>query len=503
MPHSGAIPPIPPSPASQLMGDFTAGLSLTSPTAERFHLARVRSEASVPHLQMPAGGLAERRDSCGQKRRYQAPADSLTRTRTLASLTNQQLPPPEDLFAKPAPRAAKCGSPKEGTFAPPPSDGAAGFAIARRRVSAGRSRQPPPPSPIAQSPVNPAPPLVVCSPIEPAPATAAENKDKENVDPEYSVRQLSFDDPAPRSPRSPSATFNGSFSRGSHSGRFSVDGGLPALQMSSSPVLRPRGSRSKMPRLSDMDAQSGPEPMATEALATARSVPAYLGRPPLPVPVPCPSPDADRMELAAVNVTSTSISSMDVSMTSADGCPFEVASVLPTVQSSENPDVRCISIDTLAHLIENPLEHTKVHVVDCRYPYEFEGGHIVGAKNYWLPSDMEEQLFQQPPDQTGTETCIWIFHCEFSSKRAPHMWRHIRKLDRRVNTYPNLCYPQIFVVEGGYARFFARYRRLCTPPEYVPMNVDGQLDRLKQHKSELKKAYSRSQTNYLTRSASM
>lgn len=50
-------------------------------------------------------------------------------------------------------------------------------------------------------------------------------------------------------------------------------------------------------------------------------------------------------------------------------------------------------------------------------PDEFEGGHIRGAENFMDPFDVQHYLF--PPDTDKKQ--VFIFHCEFSSKRAPKM----------------------------------------------------------------------------------
>lgn len=61
-------------------------------------------------------------------------------------------------------------------------------------------------------------------------------------------------------------------------------------------------------------------------------------------------------------------------------------------------------------------------IIDCRYPYEYAGGHIRGAENIWRQEDLLEKFFSehlQYPQEEVRE--IFIFHCEFSSKRGPKM----------------------------------------------------------------------------------
>lgn len=61
-------------------------------------------------------------------------------------------------------------------------------------------------------------------------------------------------------------------------------------------------------------------------------------------------------------------------------------------------------------------EISEYQIVDCRYPYEFEGGHIQGATNIYTEEGISE-LVQRPASQPT----VLIFHCEFSSERGPKM----------------------------------------------------------------------------------
>ena len=56
-------------------------------------------------------------------------------------------------------------------------------------------------------------------------------------------------------------------------------------------------------------------------------------------------------------------------------------------------------------------------ILDCRYPYEYNGGHIQGAKNTYTKEDIDSILNLPEKDRPT----ILIFHCEFSSQRAPRL----------------------------------------------------------------------------------
>ena len=56
-------------------------------------------------------------------------------------------------------------------------------------------------------------------------------------------------------------------------------------------------------------------------------------------------------------------------------------------------------------------------IIDCRFEYEYEGGHIEGAINVNDKERLATQLFESPPP----ENSVLIFHCEYSAHRAPIM----------------------------------------------------------------------------------
>ena len=60
-------------------------------------------------------------------------------------------------------------------------------------------------------------------------------------------------------------------------------------------------------------------------------------------------------------------------------------------------------------------------IIDCRYPYEFEGGHVRGAVNIWDREELKETYFLAPRHPEEGQRSVIVFHCEFSSKRGPDM----------------------------------------------------------------------------------
>ncbi|KAJ7326607.1 hypothetical protein JRQ81_016366 [Phrynocephalus forsythii] len=151
---------------------------------------------------------------------------------------------------------------------------------------------------------------------------------------------------------------------------------------------------------------------------------------------------------------------------------FSKAYVLQTVEG-KHQDLKYISPEMMvavlngqfSNLIENCV------IVDCRYPYEYEGGHIKGAINLPLEKDVEDFLLKKPiVPFDSTKRVIVIFHCEFSSERGPRMCRFVREKDRACNDYPSLHYPELYVLKGGYKEFFPQYQVHCEPQNYRPMH---------------------------------
>ncbi|KAF2455336.1 hypothetical protein BDY21DRAFT_289684 [Lineolata rhizophorae] len=105
-------------------------------------------------------------------------------------------------------------------------------------------------------------------------------------------------------------------------------------------------------------------------------------------------------------------------------------------------------------------------VVDCRFEYEYDGGHIQGAVNFNDKEALAKHLFTQSVAKT-----LLVFHCEYSAHRAPMMAKFVRQRDRALNDhqYPKLTYPEVYILDGGYSAFFGQHRMRCFPQNYVEM----------------------------------
>ncbi|XP_017024083.1 cdc25-like protein phosphatase twine [Drosophila kikkawai] len=138
-------------------------------------------------------------------------------------------------------------------------------------------------------------------------------------------------------------------------------------------------------------------------------------------------------------------------------------------------DLKTISGETLARLIQGEFVEQlgtggDYQIIDCRYPYEFLGGHIRGSRNLYTRGQIQD-AFPSLTHKDGEQRRIYVFHCEFSSERAPKLLRFLRNNDRshHASTYPTLDYPELYLLHNGYKEFYGSHADLCEPRQYVPM----------------------------------
>lgn len=130
-----------------------------------------------------------------------------------------------------------------------------------------------------------------------------------------------------------------------------------------------------------------------------------------------------------------------------------------------------ITKETMVNILDGNYNslYEKLVIVDCRFEYEYEGGHIEGAVNFNDKEQLSSQLFDVEP----TSKALLVFHCEYSAHRAPLMAKFIRNKDRTVNAdrYPSLTYPETYILDGGYSTFFKDHQNRCYPQNYVEMDA--------------------------------
>eukprot|EP00053_Salpingoeca_punica_P012816 m.115192 g.115192 ORF g.115192 m.115192 type:complete len:517 (-) comp16046_c1_seq2:1432-2982(-) len=151
---------------------------------------------------------------------------------------------------------------------------------------------------------------------------------------------------------------------------------------------------------------------------------------------------------------------------------------LPTVpcDNPKAPEGRFITPETLIRLMHGQFRNKfdDFVIVDCRFPYEYEAGHINHSRSYncWRHEFVEFTFLQNPViDLSRGERTAIIFHCEFSSVRAPTLFQHLRSLDRTICLDINrLIFPEMYILQGGYKAFFDAHTNMCVPRFYRTMD---------------------------------
>ncbi|EHY65024.1 hypothetical protein NERG_02080 [Nematocida ausubeli] len=123
-----------------------------------------------------------------------------------------------------------------------------------------------------------------------------------------------------------------------------------------------------------------------------------------------------------------------------------------------------VSAETVASLINT----AGVILIDCRFEYEYTGGHIKTAVNITTQNEMKK-FFNGMVASRKDSSLIIILYCEYSSVRAPRLAISLRNEDRLTSTYPHLRFPNVYVMSGGYRDFYRSYSEHCVPCSYIPM----------------------------------
>ena len=87
--------------------------------------------------------------------------------------------------------------------------------------------------------------------------------------------------------------------------------------------------------------------------------------------------------------------------------------------TSEEESLPRIAKETMIDVLDGKYRqhYNEAIVVDCRFEYEYSGGHIEGAVNVNSKEELAAKLFGTPL----SEKTLLIFHCEYSAHRAPLM----------------------------------------------------------------------------------
>lgn len=169
--------------------------------------------------------------------------------------------------------------------------------------------------------------------------------------------------------------------------------------------------------------------------------------------------------------------------------------VLPIVDRMCNS----ISTGTLCDLLDGKFSQhfDEIMVLDCRFPYEYEGGHVRRAISLQLND--AKQFFNNRVAKTQgaseNRTCI-VIHCEYSQQRGPEMYGHaacgprsaasrlpgrrerfkrLRNTDREYHReqFGMLSLPEMYLLQGGYAKFYELHKARCPSCARAPVARRG------------------------------
>lgn len=173
---------------------------------------------------------------------------------------------------------------------------------------------------------------------------------------------------------------------------------------------------------------------------------------------------------------------------------------------NESDNFPRISSTTLNELLYKELykpHYSSCCIIDCRFEYEYKGGHIYNAWNLSSKDSLEWNLLNETSlTNLNNNNTLLIFHCEFSLYRSPIMAAHLRNCDRILNyeNYPFLNYPDILLLDGGYNDFFEKYPLSCFPVNRVAMDSQENLANrdmeMNKFRNESKKVTSRNNSLY-------
>jgi hypothetical protein len=148
----------------------------------------------------------------------------------------------------------------------------------------------------------------------------------------------------------------------------------------------------------------------------------------------------------------------------------EAAPTLPVMQCEFPPQISGATLSALmCGDLANPFDD--IILVDCRYSYEFAAGHIAGAVNLTIFKQMETLFFTK----LGKRICF-IFYCELSVNRSRKWTELFRSFDRSMpgTIWPDLHFPEIYLLEGGYRKFYEAYSETeLIVGGYCPMTDDA------------------------------
>ncbi|CAB1344354.1 unnamed protein product [Coregonus sp. 'balchen'] len=164
--------------------------------------------------------------------------------------------------------------------------------------------------------------------------------------------------------------------------------------------------------------------------------------------------------------------------------------LLLPVERVDHQDLHCISAQTVASLLRGQYSGAVEHflIIDCRYPYEYHGGHIKGADNLHTEAQIQGALLQLPAlyqlSSWGRAPTSPPGQAPDTGVSGSSMGGVLQRFGSQSHspgsgtTPPGQGSPLegssprkliLYLLEGGYRYFYSCYPDLCEPRGYVPM----------------------------------
>jgi len=152
--------------------------------------------------------------------------------------------------------------------------------------------------------------------------------------------------------------------------------------------------------------------------------------------------------------------------------------VIPGINGHSNKHIR-ISAETTFDFITGKIKLPpgfKLLIWDARFIYEYEGGHIRGARRFEVKnirSQLEEIVRNA---RAQNEKYYVICYCQFSSSRAPKLRDILFSAETDIMLSERKGVQlfseedsrfRVFIVDGGYDQFFSKFPDLCEPRGYT------------------------------------
>ncbi|XBW37188.1 hypothetical protein QEN19_002767 [Hanseniaspora menglaensis] len=151
---------------------------------------------------------------------------------------------------------------------------------------------------------------------------------------------------------------------------------------------------------------------------------------------------------------------------------------LPTVQDKfkyNSDGITLIDGDFLKNMIyeKKHASFNDLLIIDCRFPKEYEQGHIKNSINVFdfdTLVDILKKMIATVAKSDLIQNKI-VLYCEFSQYRSPKMGKFLRKLDRLINLkyWPYLIFPDLFILQGGICDF-KKFNASLVTGRYCTMN---------------------------------